>query len=167
MNKKNEKFARLVCEHCEYIFVAPYPEDSTCPRCKKFSINCKLLLTYANTIPKDFKAKANKEINSFFMPNKTKKMRLNSHAQFRSSKFSKVKCEHCGCIFVVPYPKDCFCPKCHKFSANCVDLIRELKREMSNLFLKSLFGKPEDFNIKKVKKKKKWRVTILLSEFYC
>ena len=58
MNKKNEKFPRLACEHCEYIFVAPYPEDSTCPRCKKFSRICRSLLIYENS--KDLEVKLNK-----------------------------------------------------------------------------------------------------------
>lgn len=30
---------KIICEHCGYVIVKPYPVDSICPKCKKFSAN--------------------------------------------------------------------------------------------------------------------------------
>ncbi|MBY8987940.1 MAG: hypothetical protein KGD61_05755 [Candidatus Lokiarchaeota archaeon] len=30
---------KIFCEHCNYVIVEPYPEDSICPNCQKFSSN--------------------------------------------------------------------------------------------------------------------------------
>ncbi|MCJ7647275.1 MAG: hypothetical protein MUP85_01555 [Candidatus Lokiarchaeota archaeon] len=39
-----------------------------------------------------------------------------------------VRCEHCGYIFVPPYPDDYFCLNCERFSANLFDAINRNKR---------------------------------------
>ncbi|MHA1931195.1 MAG: hypothetical protein ACW96X_01570 [Promethearchaeota archaeon] len=40
-----------------------------------------------------------------------------------------MRCEHCGCDIIKPYPEDFFCPNCHKLSENILNKFQILRRE--------------------------------------
>ena len=67
MDKDDKVYSRVKCENCGYIFVAPYPEDSICRKCKKFSANLFEFINgkgnYLKKIePKEFEITPSKDI---------------------------------------------------------------------------------------------------------
>jgi len=66
---------------------------------------------------------------------------------------SKVKCEHCGYIFVPPFPEDCICIKCGNFSANLFDFINGKSNYLRDVSVRDIEIQ-QSRNIKGTKRRK-------------